>query len=127
MTGIRAACPKLSGKSCVLLINAGVDGSTLRQVRDLDNGSDVVVLVNCNLDRLSFFTKLSVGRYIESFQIAYALKLVLGLGALLKRGSEKWKLYVLRAGECRLLEEFDEKPVAYKAEELVRVAAYSGP
>lgn len=124
MVGLRAACPKLGGRFCTVLINAGVDGSTLRQVSKLDNGSDIIVLLNCSLERLSYFSKLGMGHYLDSFQVAYSLKAFLGLGSLIKQGKEKWKLYAYCATGFDLIREFDERPIAYKVEEYLRLSSH---
>jgi hypothetical protein len=105
-----------------MLINAGVDKATLRQVKDLDEGGrDVIVLVNCKLSSLSFFDKLGgLGTYIDQFKTAYYLKLFLGVGMLLKNEPEPWAAFAQRDDGAVLIEEFAERPEIYRVEQLLR-------
>lgn len=122
MIGVRAACPKLDGRPVMVLINAGMDKATLRQVQELDKDErDVVVLVNCNLASLSFFDKLrGFGKYIDQFQPAYYLKLFLGVGMLLKTEPEPWAAFAQRDDGAVFIEEFAERPEIFKVEQLLR-------
>jgi hypothetical protein len=122
MIGVRALSPRLGGRPVMMLINAGVDKATLRQVKDLDEGGrDVIVLVNCNLSSLSFFDKLGgLGTYIDQFKTAYYLKLFLGVGMLLKNEPEPWAAFAQRDDGAVLIEEFAERPEIYRVEQLLR-------
>lgn len=122
MIGVRATCPKLDGRPVMLLINAGMDKTTLRQVQELDTEErDVIVLVNCNLASLSFFDKLrGFGKFIDQFETAYYLKLFLGIGMLLKAEPEQWAAYAQRDDGVVFVEEFSERPEVFKVEQLLR-------
>lgn len=122
MIGVRALCPKLGDRPVMVLINAGMDKATLRQVQKLDKDErEVVVLVNCNLGSLSFFDKLrGFGKYIDEFQPAYYLKLFLGVGMLLKQEPEPWAAFAQREDGPVIVEEFAERPEIYKVEQLLR-------
>jgi Domain of unknown function (DUF1995) len=120
-------CPRLGGtKSVMVMINAGVDASTLKQVKALDvetGGEDVIVLVNCGLDRLDFFSKFGYAKFIDSFVPAFYLKLILGSSkaALMKCFPHKWTAYV--NGDSFI--EFDERPPMYEVEQVVRAVLSS--
>jgi hypothetical protein len=122
MYGYRAACPRLDGKRVAVLINAGVDKATLRQVPALDGGGrDTIVLVNCNLVSLSFFDKLGgFGTYIEQFRPVYYLKLFMGVGMLFKSEPEPWAAFAHRDGGAALIEEYPGRPEIVKVEQLLR-------
>jgi hypothetical protein len=120
-------CPNLGGcRGIMVMINAGVDASTLKQVKTIDDksgGMDVIVLVNCGLDRLDFFSKLGTGKYFDLFATAFYLKLILGSSqaALIRCYPGKWTAFVSQ--DCVI--EFDHRPTVYKIEQLVRNASSS--
>lgn len=122
LVGFRASCPKLEGKNMTIVLNAGVDKTTLRQIKELDEGErDVLVLLNCNLSSLSFFDKLGgFGNYIDQFTSVYYLKLFLGVGMLFKCAPEPWSAWAQRDDGAVLVEEFPNRPESFKVEELLR-------
>lgn len=120
MVGIRGACPKLGGKYVTILINAGVDASTLKDVKSFDREGEVIVLANCALDRMSFFDKLGFAKYIDAFQPVYYLKLFLGVGLLLKQEPHPWAAFSQRDDGAVLVEEFQGKPQIFQVEQLLR-------
>jgi hypothetical protein len=124
MVGFQGTSTALSGHPVTILINAGVDASTLRQVKGLDNGDDIIVLVNCGLDRMSYFAKLGFAKYINAFEPIYFLKTFLGGGVLFKWARGPWRAYAAGIqGGTNLVQEFSEKPAMYEVEEIIRSAA----
>eukprot|EP00178_Gracilaria_changii_P000031 TRINITY_DN1001_c0_g1_i1.p1 TRINITY_DN1001_c0_g1~~TRINITY_DN1001_c0_g1_i1.p1 ORF type:complete len:294 (+),score=26.48 TRINITY_DN1001_c0_g1_i1:2374-3255(+) len=123
MVGFRTRqCAKLKSRSLLVLFNAGMDGSTLRQVKSLDsNDGSVVVLVNCGLDRLSWFAKRGFAKYIDEFIAAYYLKAV-GNGWLLKIGTCPWRTFVQIGGKVKSINEADKKPNLVDVEQQIRIA-----
>lgn len=124
MVGFRAqSSPALDGRPLLIMINAGVDAGTLRDVSKYDTDqSAVVVLVNCGLDRLSWFAKRSFAGYIDSYASAYYLKNVAGNGWLFKCGNEPWSIYVEGAAGPRLVSQVEKKPKLFDVERQIRVA-----
>jgi len=125
MTGITADDCGALGR-VIVLINAGVDASTLKQVRKLDDDASVIVLLNCALERLTFFDKLGMGGYFDQFKVAYYLKFIAGTGMLMKTGSEPWKLFAANGSDQQtgitpeLVREWDAKPSTVDAESALR-------
>lgn len=123
MVGRRVpACTALNGSGLTMLINAGVDASTLKEVRKLDNGSDIVVLLNCGLERVSWFAKLSFRDYIDEFVPLYYLKNVAGNGWLLKCGQDPWRAYIANDGHFQCVYEVSERPKIVDVEAEIRIA-----
>lgn len=126
MIGLRSSLPALGGRTVTVLLNAGVDADTLKQVRehDKDEGG-VVVLVNCGVERLSWFAKLGgFGEYIERFRPAYYLKNIAGNGWLLKKGTRPWMVFA-DAGKGKgpdLVYEIEERPKIVDVEAEIRLA-----
>ena len=119
-----ARVPMLGDKPCMLLINAGVDASTLRQVEVLEkdvlpNGG-VVVLLNCGLDRVSWLAKMGFARYLDSFEPAYYLKNVAGMGWLLKDGDGTWKVFINTSDGVVLVNTLLSRPKMVDVESMVR-------
>lgn len=119
----------LAGRRVMVLINAGVDAATLRQVRDIEDDADVIVLLNCGLDRLSFFARLGFGDYFDSFETAYYLKVFPGMGYLYKVGRQPWRALVMTSSGLAVAKEYDVKPQTFSVEQLLRsrAAAESAP
>lgn len=124
MVGLRAAaCSRLGGRPLLMMINAGVDASTLGDMKKFDTDTNaVVVLINCGLDRLSWFAKLSFAKYIDTYVPAYYLKNVAGNGWLLKCGSEPWRVFVDAVGGVQLVSEEDARPSLVDVEAQIRLA-----
>lgn len=125
MTGFSTACcPHLgsSGRSLILLINAGVDASTLGQVQKLDDGKSAVILLNCGLGRVSWFSKMSFATYIDKYEPAYYLKLVAGNGWLLKNGPNPWRTYLEVPTGLSLVSESETRPKLVDVEADIRIA-----
>lgn len=105
-----------------LLLNAGVDGSTLQQVQQYDEHEDgVVVLLNCALDRVSWFAKMGFAKYLESYEPAYYLKVIAAGGWLLKCGQAPWCVFVNSAEGPTLLEQMEDRPALVDVEAIVRL------
>lgn len=130
MVGFRArSCPSLDGRPILVMINAGVDASTLRDIPKYDTDmSAVVVLVNCGIDRLSWFAKRSFAGYIDTYKSAYYLKNVAGNGWLYKYGNTPWSVYVNSAAGPQLVSQAEKKPKMFDVERQIRLAmTRSGP
>mmetsp|Transcript_10704 Transcript_10704/g.22750 ORF Transcript_10704/g.22750 Transcript_10704/m.22750 type:complete len:252 (+) Transcript_10704:496-1251(+) len=118
MSGIQAECGPLG--RVVLLANAGVDMNTLKQVRDLDDGIGTLILLNCALERLTFFNKIGTKGYFDDFEVAYYLKVVAGCGFLMKVGLSPWKLFGITADGAQLVKEWEERPSQIDSESALR-------
>ncbi len=114
LTGVRA------GGTAVVL-NAGVDAATLRQVADID--AVRIVLVNCALDRLSWFDRRATRGALDGFDCAYYCKVVAGAGVLLRAAPRPWTAYVPAGNEWRAVLEADERPKMSAVEAAIRSAA----
>lgn len=123
MVGLRtASCPGAQGRPLLIMINAGVDASTLGDVKGFDtNKKGIVILLNCGLDRLSWFAKLSFAKYIESYEPVYYLKNIGGNGWLLKNGVGPWRVFVEGANGIELVSEEELKPSLVDVEAQVRI------
>ncbi|CAN8071543.1 unnamed protein product [Agarophyton chilense] len=128
MVGFRAGeCGMLQGRRLLVLFNAGMDGGTLRGVKTLDEDEDgVVVLVNCGLDRLSWFAKRGFADYIDGFKAAYYLKAV-GGGWLFKSGAEPWRTFVRRGDALQTITASERKPRLVDVETQIRLALAALP
>lgn len=122
MVGLRADNCSLQ-RPLLCLLNAGVDAATLKGVQDFDTDpNSVILLVNCGIDRLSWFSKLSFGKYFDDFQSAYYLKNVAGNGWLLKRGSSPWRVFAELSSGIEMIWETESRPSIVDAEAEVRLA-----
>ena len=54
--------------------NSEIDASALRELPQLDNGKDKILLFNTNLDRLSFFDKMRGVPNVDDVEPAYLLR-----------------------------------------------------
>lgn len=115
LTGLRA-----DGISVIL--NAGVDSSTLRQTPDLDDGG-AMVLINCGLDRLSWFARRSLRDALNGFESAYYFKVIAGAGFLLKASPHPWRVFAYTATGCDVVLESEDRPKMGEVESAVRSAA----
>lgn len=110
-----------SGDFAVVL-NAGVDASTLRKLNEIDAGT--VVLVNGALERLSWFDKRGLRGAIDDYIPAYVCRIVAGRGILLFAAPHSWTAYVPRAdGTFAVAFESNEQPKMAQVEAAVRRAA----
>lgn len=122
MVGLRTM---RGGRVVTILMNAGVDAATLKQVQQYDVPEGITILVNCALDRVSWFAKLGFAKYIDSFAPLYYLKSIAPNGWLIKASAlstAKWYLF-LYDGQPVLLEQYDDKPSIVDAESKVRMAS----
>lgn len=118
LTGLRAG-------DLSVVLNAGVDAATLKQVKDLDDGGRVVLL-NCGLDRVSWFAKRALRGALDGFEEAYYLKPVAGAGWLLKCAPHPWRVFFPGEKGWEVLLEADERPKMSDVESVVRVKAAQG-
>lgn len=110
------------GKPVTILINAGVDASTLKQIQKYDVNEDgIVILVNCALDRVSWFAKLGFAKYIDSFSEAYYLKQVPPAGWLIKCAPEPWTVFVQQGDGLKAVQETTERPSLMEVQSTVRL------
>lgn len=131
MIGLRlASCPLLDGRRVSLLLNAGVDAATLKQIQKFDDNDykSVIVLVNCALDRVSWFAKIGFAKYLDSFQTAYSLKSIAPAGWLLKCGTAPWTAFVnaynaedAGAGAAVVVQQFETRPSIVDVEAKIRL------
>lgn len=120
MLGIRTMIEK--GRYVTLLINAGVDASTLKQVSKYDEiQGGMVVLINCALDRVSWFAKIGFGKYIDMFIPLYYLKVIAPDGWLIKVGSMKWTAFINSIDGPVVVEQFEERPSIMDVESKIRL------
>lgn len=124
MVGVRIAKGDArTARTTTLLLNAGVDAATLRQVRALDDDADgVVVLLNCGLERVSWFAKLGFAAYIDSFDAAYYLRAVAAGGWLFRRGGDAWMVVAGAADGARVVSTSARRPTLFEAEQQIRAA-----
>lgn len=124
MVGLRLLnAPEVDNRTVTLLLNTGVDAKTLKQVRDFDTTDDgVIVLVNCHLERVSWFAKIGFAKYIDSFVPAYYLKAIAPGGWLLKTGEAPWTVYVNSAQDPVVLEQYENRPSLVDVEAKIRLA-----
>lgn len=109
------------GKHVTILLNAGVDASTLKQIQKYDvHENGIVVLVNCALDRVSWFAKLGFAKYIDSFSEAYYLKQVPPAGWLLKCAPAPWTVFVQRGNTLTAVQETEARPSIVDVQSTVR-------
>ena len=60
-----------------VVLNPSLNASNLRGLqKQMDDGTSPLILVNCNLERLTFFDKLGSNSYLGGFTPAYVLKKV---------------------------------------------------
>lgn len=128
MIGLQlTSCPLLEGRCVSLLLNAGVDAATLKQIQKFDDNDQksVIVLVNCALDRVSWFAKIGFAKYLDSFQTAYSLKSIAPAGWLLKCGSAPWTAFVnaedAGAGTAVVVQQFETRPSVVDVEAKIRL------
>lgn len=123
LVGMRvAAAPTLDGRCVTLLLNTGVDASTLKQIKQYDEDDDgVVVLINCALDRMSWFAKLSFAKYVDSFRPAYYLKVIATGGWFIKSGMEPWTVFANSKEGPVLILQSEERPSLVDVEAMVRL------
>lgn len=77
--GAGVPCPSVN-----VVLNPSLDASNLRGLqKQMDDGRSPLILVNCNLERLTFLDKLG-NSFIDGFAPAYALKKVSNNGFLLR-------------------------------------------
>lgn len=125
MVGIRLnSTDTTMGKQVTILLNAGVDASTLKQIQKYDvNENGIIVLVNCALDRVSWFAKLGFAKYIDSFSEAYYLKQVPPAGWLFKCAPEPWTVFVQQKSMMKTVQETVERPSLIDVQSKVRLNA----
>lgn len=110
MCGYRANFCHALNAGIVILMNAGVDASTLKHVQNLDDGKAVMVLLNCGVDRISWFAKRSFASYINQYVAAYYLKAVVGCGWFFKQSPWPWATYVETSSGLKLLSNAERRP-----------------
>lgn len=116
-----------SSRCVTILMNAGVDAATLKQVSSYDvDQTGIVVLVNCNLERLSWFAKLGFAKYIESFAPAYYLKAIAPGGWLQKCGDAPWTAYANFAEGPAIIQQYDARPSLVDVQARIRLAISEG-
>lgn len=112
------------GKQVTILLNAGVDASTLKQIQKYDTDEKgIIILVNCALDRVSWFAKLGFAKYIDSFSEAYYLKQVPPAGWLLKCAPEPWTVFVQQGSILKTVQETVTRPSLIDVQSKVRLNA----
>lgn len=63
--------------SVSVLLNPSLDASNLKGLKEFDDGSSPLILVNCALEKLTFLDKLGgLGKLVDGFRPAYVLKKV---------------------------------------------------
>lgn len=134
MIGVRITnASRLPGKPNVtMLINAGVDAGTLKQTQEYEREErekmEVIVLVNCGLERVSWFAKVGFAKYLESFEAAYYFKVIAAGGWLLKCGVAPWTVFAALPKGIEVLDQVEKRPSLVDVEAQVRVAvALSSP
>ena len=74
--------------------------TNLKQVKEIDDGKSVIVLVNFNLERMTFFDRLGIGQYMDSFAPVYVMKKAANnSGYLYRSWPENWEIYANIRGE----------------------------
>ena len=104
------------GRRVKLLLNAGVDAITLKQVADYEDEKSVVMLVNCGLERLSWFAKRRL-QFLNAYETLYYFKPV-ATGWLLGC-PEGW--FAIYNSEC--LKRFEERPKFFDVEMIIKDTA----
>jgi hypothetical protein len=107
---------KLGGRACGLkvVMNSGLDASACREA-DKFLGQDPLLLLNCNLDKMSFFDRLGKGAFFDSFTPVYYCARVRG-AFLLYVYPGRWQLFGITGGKFEVLFESDSKPDLFDLE-----------
>lgn len=123
LIGLRiAAAPAVQRRAVTLLLNTGVDPTTLRQIEQFDQRDDgIVVLINCGLDRMSWWAKRGCAKYIDSFSTAYYLKIIASGGWLLKCGPAAWTVFLYRPEGPVVIEQCEDRPSLVDVEAKIRL------
>lgn len=70
--GAGVPCP-----SVTVVLNPSLDVSNLGALqKDMDDGTSPLILINGNLEKLTFFDKLGIGKFVDGFKPCYVLKKV---------------------------------------------------
>ena len=103
-------------------MNPGLDSSNFRDLKSLDDGKLPIVLLNCNLERLSFLDKLGAADYLNGFQPAYYMKRASN-GFLFRAYPREWELYtILQGKQMDLLESRQARYSFLEAEKKIKAA-----
>lgn len=113
LTGVRAG-------DIAVVLNAGVDAATLRQASDIKAGR--IVLVNCALDRLSWFDKRATRGAVDDFECAYYCKVVSGAGIFMRAAPTPWTAFVSSNEGWKVVLESEERPKMNVVENAIRTA-----
>jgi hypothetical protein len=109
------------GSVCVVL-NPGIDASNLRSLKKLDDGKTPLVLINTNLDRLTFLDKIGMGSYLDSFEPIYVMKKA-GNGYLYKAFPGDYELHAILGGKSMdKIETSKSRPAFLDAEKKIKAA-----
>jgi hypothetical protein len=101
--------------------NPGLDGSNLRRrsLKSLDDGQGSVVLVNCGVEKLTFFDKVGMADNLDGYTPAYALKRAAN-GYIFQAFPNPSQIHVVRNGQMSLLETSDKRPPSVDAKRKIK-------
>lgn len=124
MVGLALGTENCTGRHITILLNAGVDASTLRQIPKYDtHEGGIVVLLNCALERVSWFSKLGFAQYLDAFSPVYYLKQVPPAGWLLKCAPAPWTVFLQNQDKLVVVQKTDQRPSFVDVQNLVRLSA----
>lgn len=107
------------GKRLTVILNPGIDVSNLRSLKALDDTRGNVVLLNCGVERMTFFDKVGLGDYLDGFKPAYSLKRA-ATGFIFRAYPSAWQLHVVQNGKMSLIDSTDKRPSFMEAEKKIK-------
>mmetsp|Transcript_422 Transcript_422/g.757 ORF Transcript_422/g.757 Transcript_422/m.757 type:complete len:83 (+) Transcript_422:2865-3113(+) len=81
-----------------------------------------MILVNCGLDKLSFFDKLGSQQFLDKFREAFCLKQFGGSGFLFRVYPENWSVFKVSGNGVTLIQDFGSRPKPLEVEQLIKRA-----
>lgn len=107
------------GKRLTVILNPGIDVSNLRSLKGLDDSRGNVLLLNCGVERMTFFDKVGMGDYLDGFKPAYSLKRA-ATGFIFRAYPSNWQLHVVQNGKMSLIHSMDKRPTFMEAEKKIK-------